>query len=90
LTGSARIEDAKAQGGHFEGDGWAVKFVKYQPLQPRLKPLLSVSVQVAPQTVYESEDATPQSFEGGLNHLAFRLGRSSHDEWRLAAMDRLG
>jgi hypothetical protein len=64
-----------AAGGHYEGDGWRIDTAKYQPLQPRRRPVLAVGVTIARQEVVERRGAEPQRFEGGKRSVTFRLIR---------------
>ena len=81
------ISKVYSAGGHYEGAGWAVEAIKYQPLQPRLEPVLVVGVDIAPQTVLEREGRQPERFEGGNRSMTFRLARVG-SQWVVKQLDQ--
>jgi hypothetical protein len=83
-----KIEEVYREGGFFRGRGWAVTNIKYQPLQPRERPVLSVGIQLAPQEMVEVKGEDPKHFTGGPNHLTFHLSRTQSG-WRVEKLDRL-
>ena len=83
-----KIDHVYSNGGYFEGEGWRIVSLKYQPLQPARKPVLSVGIQVAPQTMVLLADGSPQHFDGGPNQLTIRLTRRG-DEWLVSSFERL-
>jgi hypothetical protein len=85
---ASRIEEVYRQGGHFEGDGWKVLSVKYQPFQPKKRPVLSVGIRVTPQVLVESTGAHPRRFDGGRNLLTIRLVWSASG-WKVLEVGRL-
>ena len=83
-----KIDHVYSNGGYFEGEGWKIVSLKYQPLHPARKPVLSVGVHVAAQTMVLRANASPQRFEGGPNQLTIRLTRKG-DEWLVSSFERL-
>ena len=75
----AKIDSVYSAGGYFRGKGWSVSGMKYQPLQPRNRPVLSVSIMIAPQRLLESPGGQPTNFEGGKRSMIFRLGNMRGD-----------
>ncbi|MGZ8743713.1 MAG: DUF6318 family protein [Nocardioides sp.] len=81
------IVETHAAGGSFEGDGWSVETMKYQPLQSRARPVLTVGMKISPQLVTESEGAEPKTFEGGNRSMTFRLvSRFGH--WSVVQLEQ--
>jgi hypothetical protein len=81
------IEKVHAAGGYFKGDGWSVRTLKYQPFQPRRKPVLIVGVHIAAQQVAQTASAKPRKFKGGNRSMIFRLAH--HDgTWVLLALEQ--
>ena len=83
-----KVETVYADGGYFRGDGWAVTGIKYQPLQPKRRPILSVGIQLAPQDMVEAEGQDVQHFEGGPNQLTLHLSHAE-SKWHVEQLDRL-
>jgi len=84
----AKIDAVYANGGYFEGDGWSVTSLKYQPLQPKREPVVSVGIVVAPQHMLAKRNADIVSFEGGRNRLTLRLSFAD-GMWSVRQLDRL-
>lgn len=83
-----KIHGVYQAGGYFRGDGWAVTHVKYQPLQRRKRPVLSVEIRLAPQTMVARAGATARHFPAGENALTIRLVRRM-PAWQVAEVERL-
>lgn len=81
------IDRVYADGGHYMGRGWSVETIKYQPLQPRKKPVLTVGVDIAPQKVLEKRGGKTTTFDGGNRSMTFRLG-AAEGEWILLQLDQ--
>lgn len=81
------IDTTHASGGTFQGDGWIVRTIKYQPLQAKERPVLTVGVLISPQTVIASAGATPKQFEGGNRSMIFRLDYSGGD-WQVMNLEQ--
>jgi hypothetical protein len=83
-----KIDSVYAHGGEFRGNGWRVLQIRYQPFQPRNKPVLSVGIKVYPQVMIERSGKDPVRFEGGRNQLNLTLvWRDSL--WRVTRLERL-
>jgi hypothetical protein len=57
-----KIDEVYAAGGMFEGDGWTVKNIRYEPFQPPRAPVLTVGLAVAAQQLIESPARNPRDF----------------------------
>ena len=67
-------------GGHVDTKGWQVKSVIPIAGQSLKKPGFQVTVISAPQQVYPSKSAKPQSYRGGQQGMRMFLSRS-HGQW---------
>ncbi len=76
------------RGGEFRGKGWVIRTIRFQPYQPKTRPVLSVGLFVAPQTMIGRAGETLQRFPGGRNLITFRLKRAGSG-WRVAGFERL-
>jgi hypothetical protein len=83
-----RIDEIYANGGYLAGDGWRITDMKYQPLQPRRHPIISVGIRLTPQRVVERQGGSIERFEGGKNRLDLTLGRDERS-WTVAQLERL-
>ena len=83
----SKIDDVYSADGYFKGDGWSIATMKYQPLQPPKRPVLTVGVNIASQTVVERAGAEPTGFDGGKRSMTFRLAFSDRD-WRVMQLDQ--
>jgi hypothetical protein len=83
-----KIETVYRDGGYFRGAGWTITDIKYQPLQPRSRPILSVGVQLAEQEMLERQGGQVERFEGGPNRLTLKLVMSEVN-WQVQKLDRL-
>ena len=84
---TSSIDRVYADGGRYIGRGWSVETIKYQPLQPRKKPVLTVGVDIAPQNVFEKRGGKVTTFDGGNRSMTFRLG-VAEGEWILLQLDQ--
>lgn len=81
------IDRVYGANGYYKGKGWSIANLKYQPLQPDKRPVLTVSVVIASQKVLEKPGAEPTNFKGGNRSMTFRLNR--HDStWTLLQLDQ--
>jgi hypothetical protein len=83
-----RIDEIYANGGYLAGEGWRVTDMKYQPLQPRRHPIISVGIRLAPQRLVERQGGSVERFEGGQNRLDLTLSRDERS-WTVAQLERL-
>jgi hypothetical protein len=81
------IRKVHRHGGHYEGDGWSVDTIKYQPLQPGDRPVLTVGVDIAPQVLVAHKGATAKKFDGGPRSMTFRLERAG-ERWLVLEVDQ--
>ena len=81
------IKQVYRASGRISGRGWSINTMKYQPLQPRELPVLSVGVQIAPQRVTREENAAVEHFEGGKRSMLFRLS-ARNDRWQVIEVDQ--
>lgn len=83
-----KIDKVYEAGGSFEGDGWTVRNLRYEPFQPERRPILTVGISVARQKLTEAAGAEPTTFPPGRNQLTMRL-EWRRDHWLLNQLDRL-
>ena len=83
-----QIQGVHRAGGRFIGRGWAVETVEYQPMQSATRPVLTVGLDIGPQTVISKAGAKPEHFGGGKRSMIFRLQRA-RGEWSLRELDQL-
>jgi Family of unknown function (DUF6318) len=79
---AGRLDSIYAAGGRVESEGWEVAKVVPEAGASDDEVGLFVTFAVAPQRVYESEDAKVQEFEGGNQGFRFHLLREDGD-WRV-------
>lgn len=72
---ATQLDDIYAAGGHVESDGWAIEDVVPEGGNTDDEVGLFVTFKVAPQTVFTSQDAKAQEFEGGKQGFRFHLVR---------------
>ncbi len=72
---AGQLDDIYAAGGRVESDGWTVNKMVPEAGASDDEVGLLVTFAVAPQKVYESEDAKAQEFEGGNQGFRFHLVR---------------
>ena len=72
---ASQLDEIYAAGGHVESDGWEVDRVVAEAGNTEDEVGLFVTFQVSPQTVFASEDADAQEFEGGNQGFRFHLVR---------------
>lgn len=82
-----KIRTVHEAGGYFKGKGWSVLAVKYQPFQPKLLPVLLVTVRIAPQEFVSRVGGIPVKYEGGVRNRTFRLRYGNHG-WRIISLER--
>lgn len=79
---AGQLDQIYTAGGHVESDGWAVDRIVPEAGASDDEVGLLVTYQVSPQTVFVSEDAKPQTFEGGKQGFRFHLVRAD-GEWQV-------
>lgn len=75
-----------ADGGSIEGEGWSIESASVLPGADNTL-VIDTQVNVAAQSVVESEGAAPQSFPGGKDLKIFTTSWSA-DGWRLARLEQ--
>jgi hypothetical protein len=72
---TTQLDQIYAAGGHVESEGWEINKIVPEAGATDDEVGLLVTFAVSPQKVYESEDAKPQTFEGGNQGFRFHLVR---------------
>lgn len=70
------IDRVYRHGGYYKGNGWSVEMLRLEPFQPKLKPVITGAIKIAPQTVVKEAGGTPRTFDGGKRSMIFRLVRT--------------
>jgi len=79
---AAQLDQIYAAGGHVESDGWAIEEITPEAGATDNEVGLLVKYKVAPQKVFESEDAKARDFDGGPQGFRFHLLRED-GEWQV-------
>lgn len=81
-----RVQNVYVNGGHLDGDGWAVRTISYIPGKPRGQALVSVGIDIAPQDAYEEAGSSPSHSPASRGSLDFHLERDG-SSWKVVRLD---
>jgi hypothetical protein len=74
------LDKIYSRSGHVKSDGWDVLSEVWIAGQPKDNPGVQLNLKVAPQTVYRTKKAKPQTYRGGQQGLRVFLVRRG-DHW---------
>lgn len=77
-----QLDEIYEAGGRVESDGWEIQKTVPEAGATDNEVGLLVTFSVSPQTVYQTEDAKAQDFEGGNQAFRFELARED-GEWQV-------